>query len=100
MPTSASQLWMRRWPASASRRSSIRIKGGQFISFSFTSVQRGAEVRINIDGRERWIDSVFIERLWRSMKYECAYLHACETGSELRAGPVTCNTQHPHSCFN
>ena len=33
-----------------------------------------------------WKDNVFIERLWRSLKYECIYLHAFETGSELRAG--------------
>lgn len=39
-----------------------------------------------MDGRGRWLDNVFIERLWRSMKYECVYLHAFETGSELRAG--------------
>ena len=39
-----------------------------------------------MDGRGRWMDNVFIERLWRSLKYECVYLHAYETGSELRAG--------------
>ena len=43
-------------------------------------------MRISMDGRGRWMDNVFIERLWRSMKYECVYLHAFETGSELRAG--------------
>ena len=45
--------------------------------------------------------NVFIERLWRSLKYECVYLHAFETGSELRAGLSRwiCyyNTQRPHS---
>jgi putative transposase len=45
-----------------------------------------ADVRISMDGRGRWMDNVFIERLWRSLKYECVYLHAFETGSELRAG--------------
>ena len=39
-----------------------------------------------MDGRGRWMDNVFIERLWRSLKYECVYLHAFESGSELRAG--------------
>ena len=39
-----------------------------------------------MDGRGRWMDNVFIERLWRSLKYECVYLHAFETGSELRTG--------------
>ena len=45
-----------------------------------------AEVRISMDGRGRWRDNVFIERLWRSLKYECVYLYAFETGSELQAG--------------
>ena len=39
-----------------------------------------------MDGRGRWLDNVFIERLWRSLKYECVYLNAFETGSEARAG--------------
>ena len=46
-------------------------------------------------------DNVFIERLWRSLKYECVYLHAFETGSELRTGlrrwVTYYNTQRPHS---
>jgi hypothetical protein len=52
-------------------------------------------------GRGRWMDNVFIERLWRSLKYECVYLHAFETGSELRTGLgqwiTYYNTQRPHS---
>ena len=52
-------------------------------------------------GRGRWMDNVFIERLWRSLKYECVYLHAFETGSELRAGLTRWisyyNTRRPHS---
>jgi putative transposase len=39
-----------------------------------------------MDGRNRWMDNVFIERLWRSLKYDCVYLHAFETTSELRVG--------------
>jgi putative transposase len=54
-----------------------------------------------MDGRGRWMDNVFIERLWRSMKYECIYLHAFETGSELRAGLARWvgyyNADRPHS---
>jgi transposase InsO family protein len=45
-----------------------------------------ANVRISMDGRGRWMDNVFIERLWRSLKYECVYLNAFETGSEARTG--------------
>ena len=61
-------------------------QGGQFTSPRFTGLLQQAGVRISMDGRGRWMDNVFIERLWRSLKYECVYLHAFETGSELRAG--------------
>jgi putative transposase len=40
-----------------------------------------------MDGRGRWMDTVFIERLWRPLKYACVCLDAFETGSELKAGP-------------
>jgi putative transposase len=76
-------------------------QGSQFTSPRFTGVQREAGVRISMDGRGRWMDNVFIERLWRSLKYECIYLHAFETGSELRAGLTSWigyyNAQRPHS---
>jgi len=61
-------------------------QGSQFTSPQFTKVLRDAKIRISMDGKGRWMDNVFIERLWRSLKYECVYLHAYETGSELRAG--------------
>ena len=61
-------------------------QGSQFTSFAFTTVLRDNGIRISMDGRGRWLDNVFIERLWRSLKYECVYLHAFETGSEARAG--------------
>ena len=76
-------------------------QGSQFTSFAFTAVLRDAEVRISMDGRGRCMDNVFIERLWRSLKYECVYLHAFETGSELRAGLERWigyyNGRRPHS---
>lgn len=76
-------------------------QGSQFTSSAFTSVLRDADVRISMDGRGRWMDNVFIERLWRSIKYECVYLNAFETGSELRAGLARWityyNTERPHS---
>ena len=61
-------------------------QGSQFTSPRFTGILQRAGARISMDGRGRWMDNVFIERLWRSLKYECVYLHAFETGSELRAG--------------
>ncbi|KJS39378.1 MAG: integrase [Rhodospirillaceae bacterium BRH_c57] len=78
-------------------------QGSQFTSPRFTDVLREAGVRISMDGRGRWMDNVFIERLWRSLKYECVYLHAFETGSELRAGLERWiryyNTRRPHSAL-
>ena len=66
-----------------------------------TGVLPDAKVQISMDGRGRWMDNVFIARLWRSVKYECVYLHAFETGSGLRAGlnrwMAYYNTRRPHS---
>jgi len=78
-------------------------QGSQFTSPRFTEMLTQAGVRISMDGRGRWMDNVFIERLWRSLKYECVYLHAFETGSELRAGLTRWiayyNTRRPHSAL-
>ena len=61
-------------------------QGSQFTSFGFTNTLKGAGIRISMDGRGRWMDNVFIERLWRSLKYECVYLNAFDTGSVARTG--------------
>jgi len=52
----------------------------------FTSVLKSVGVKISMDGRGRWMDNIFIERLWRSLKYECIYLSEFVTGTEARAG--------------
>lgn len=54
-------------------------QGAQFTSTDFTSVLKSHEIKISMDGKGRWVDNVFIERLWRSLKYEEVYLHAYET---------------------
>jgi putative transposase len=78
-------------------------QGSQFTSAEFTGLLKDAKIRISMDGRGRWLDNVFVERLWRSLKYECVYLHAFETGSELRAGLrgwiELYNTRRPHSAL-
>ena len=61
-------------------------QGSQFTAFAWTDRLRRAGVRISMDGKGRFLDNIFIERLWRSLKYECLYLHAWETGSQARAG--------------
>ena len=76
-------------------------QGSQLTSPRFTGVLETAGARISLDGCGRWMDNVFIERLWRSLKYECIYLNAFETGSELRAGLTWWidyyNARRPHS---
>ena len=60
--------------------------------------------RISMDGKGRFLDNIFIERLWRTLKYECVYLHAWETGSEAKAGIRNWMTfyynQRPHTSFS
>ncbi len=79
-------------------------QGSQFTSPRFTGCLQAAGVRISMDGRGRWMDNVFIERLWRSLKYECVYIHAFETGSALRAGLTRWiafyNAVRPHTALD
>ena len=76
-------------------------QGSQFTSTEFTGLLKEAGVRISMDGRGRWMDNIFIERLWRSLKYECVYLNAFETGSQARQGighwMNRYNSERPHS---
>jgi putative transposase len=58
-------------------------QGCQFTSEAFTSVLKSWNVRISMDGKGRFKDNIFIERLWRTLKYERIYLKAYETGAEL-----------------
>ena len=78
-------------------------QGSQFTSVAFTQMLADANVRVSMDGRGRWMDNVFIERLWRSLKYECVYLHAFETGPALHTGLLRWiahyNTTRPHSAL-
>jgi putative transposase len=61
-------------------------QGSQFTSSAFTGVLIEAGVRVSMDGRGRWMDNVFIERLWRSLKYEDVYLRGYADGREAKAG--------------
>ena len=61
-------------------------QGSQFTSEQWLNTLKAAGVQISMDGKGRWIDNVFIERLWRSVKYEEVYLHAYEDGTAARAG--------------
>jgi len=61
-------------------------QGSQFTSQAFTGLLKENDIRISMDGKGAWRDNVFVERLWRSVKYEEVYLHAYETVSMARAG--------------
>ena len=75
-------------------------QGAQFTSEAFTDVLKDARVTISMDGKGRWIDNVFIERLWRSLKYEEVYLKAYESVAEARRGIggyfIFYNQERPH----
>lgn len=79
-------------------------QGSQFTSHEFTQALKDADVRISMDGKGRWRDNVMIERLWRTLKYNCVYLNAWETGSEARDGIgkwfERYNERRPHSSLD
>ncbi len=78
-------------------------QGSQFTSLAFTGRLQAADVRISMDGRGRCMDNVFIERLWRSLKYQAVYLHELEDGfaAERTIGAWFgfYNTERPHSAL-
>jgi putative transposase len=78
-------------------------QGSQFTGGDFTRVLKGASVQISMDGKRRWMDNVFIERLWRSLKYECVYLRELGTGIQAQREIGTWfsyyNEERPHSAL-
>jgi putative transposase len=76
-------------------------QGAQFTSVAFTGRLKEEGIEISMDGKGRWADNVFVERLWRSLKYEHVYLHAYESVAEARAKIGRYfefyNSQRPHS---
>ena len=79
-------------------------QGSQFTSHDFTDVLLKAGVAISMDGRGSWRDNVFVERLWRSIKYEEVYLRAYDTVSEARVSIgrylAFYNGRRPHSSLD
>ena len=88
----------------ALQRFSIATRAANSPSVDFTDVLTEAGIRISMDGKGRWMDNVFIERLWRSLKYECVYLSEFATGSEARSGISWWmdfyNERRPHSALD
>ena len=79
-------------------------QGSQFTSFDFIEVLQRHEISISMDGKGAWRDNVFVERLWRSIKYEEVYLKAYQSVSEARASIGRYlqfyNTLRPHSALD
>jgi putative transposase len=79
-------------------------QGVQFTCDEFTSKLENLDIQISMDGKGRWLDNVFIERLWRSVKYELTYLKEYENGSQLykdlKAHFEYYNKKRPHQSFN
>jgi putative transposase len=78
-------------------------QGAQFTSVAFTGRLEAAGIAISMDGRGRWLDNVFVERLWRSLKYEEVHLKAYADGREARAGIgawiIFYNGRRPHQAL-
>jgi putative transposase len=79
-------------------------QGAQFTGHDFTGVLNKAGIAISMDGKGAWRDNVFVERLWRSVKYEEVYLRAYDTVAEARASIGRYlsfyNTRRPHSSLD
>jgi putative transposase len=79
-------------------------QGTQFTSNGFTKILLDHDVRISMDGKGRALDNVFVERLWRSVKYECTYLREWETVKEIRQAIANYfsfyNNERPHQGLN
>lgn len=79
-------------------------QGVQFTCEEFISALENLSIRVSMDGKGRWLDNVFIERLWRSIKWELTYLKEYDTGSQLYRDLEMYleyyNTRRPHQAFN
>ncbi len=79
-------------------------QGSQFTSQAFTDLLKEHEIKISMDGKGSWRDNVFIERLWRSVKYEDIYLRAYDSASAVRTGLNRYfnfyNSRRPHSSLD
>jgi putative transposase len=80
------------------------VECAQFTSLEFTQLLKDNSIAISMDGRGCWRDNVFVERLWKSIKYEEVYLHAYETVSAARSGIGRYiefyNQRRPHSALD
>ena len=75
-------------------------QGCQYTSAAWTGALKGADIQISMDGKRRWIDSVMVERLWRSLKYEDIFLHEyvdlVDLGTGIKEWMTFYNRERPH----
>ena len=70
-------------------------QGSQFTAETFTDALKSRSIAISMDGKGRWMDNVFIERLWKSVKYEDIYLKAYNSMAETKRGLAAYFTLRP-----
>ena len=79
-------------------------QGCQFTSHEFVGLVQGHDIQVSMDGKGRWVDNVFVERLWKSVKYEEVYLHAYDSVAQARQGLQRYfkfyNERRPHSSLD
>ena len=101
-PASAWRRWRKPWVRD-DRRYSTPTRGVRFTSEAFTQTLQEQRVQVSMDGKGRYLDNIFVERLWRSIKYEEVYLKAYQTVAEARTGINAYlefyNRQRPHQAL-
>ena len=79
-------------------------QGSQYTSPAFTDILQENNIKISMDGKGRWVDNVFIERVWKSLKYECIYLNEFDSVLQLKQAIEDWfdfyNNIRPHSAFD
>ena len=92
------------WPVTASRTSSTPTRARSSPARLFTGVLADNRIAISMDGKGAWRDNVFVERLWRSVKYEEVYLRAYDSVGDARASIGRYlgfyNSRRPHSSLD
>ena len=92
------------WSGNRLRRTVLTLQGVQFTALAFSSILENAGIQISMDGRGRAYDNIFVERLWRTVKYEDIYLHRYATVPALFSGLeryfTLYNQERPHQSLD
>jgi len=103
-PASTLKLWKKPWTDMVRFEVFNTDQGSQFTSDDFTKVLKGNDIQISMDSEGRWVDNVFIERIWRSLKYEEVYLKAYESvkvaREPIKTYPTFYNSERTHQSLD